>query len=336
MKKLLLSFLLLAVTPLLFGQPQIEFVAQVTEVNVDPDNPAQGTLKVALILEADLQVLVDESTEIEDEDGDPLSLAEILVGSFVKVEGIFTPEGILAVDIKVGGEAKEFEVKGQIANIDTDNRKISVANIVILVPAEAEIKDASGAPLLFADLEVGQFVKVEGTFAGGQFVASEVKVIPAGAAVARVKVEGFVSAMDSDSMQVTVEGVGPVAIQITPETDIRGDLALGKYVRVSGALDTDLSIIARKITVIPLLRLSPKKLKMGTEEARTIHAVLRVLQDADVELTLSSMAPEIADTSVTTLTIPAGTLNVMFEVQSGVTEGETEICRRPAGCTGRR
>lgn len=302
---------------------QIEFTGTVKSIEKESDQVA--VLMVSLTSTFDIPVRITGMTEIRDENGEPMTLSEIKVDMTLEIEGLFLEKGILAREVKVAKKATDFELKGRIENIDGLNREIKVLGFVIQVPETAEIKDSEGDPLLFSGLQLNQFVEVEGNVSESRLVASEVKVIRPEAKKARVRLEGIVVSMEESTLQVLVEAVGPALVRITPETDIHGTLAVGVLVRVIGTINEDLSVAARKIIVRSIVQLAPHRLKMGTNKTRRVEVILRKTFDQDVELAVTSLNPDLAKASVSSLTIPAGKVTGSFQVTSGPTSGETTI-----------
>ena len=142
-----------------------------------------------------------------------------------------------------------------------------------------------------------------------------------------INFEGIVKSFEDPDLTVLIEGEIEVLVEVTPETDVKGDLDEGVLVRVKGTLQQDLSVRARKIIVKRLLQLAPGELKMRLNQNRRVEIILRETLGTDVELTITSLDPSIAQVaeSDSTVTIPAGKVTRSFEVSSGSIEGETIV-----------
>ncbi|MDA2934588.1 DUF5666 domain-containing protein [Acidobacteria bacterium AH-259-D05] len=329
MKRILFfSFILIFSTLAYAADEQFEFVAAVT--NVTPEGDDGAVLTMSLVTGFDITVRVTSETEIKDDNEDPLTVADLEIGLVLEVEGIFTDGAILAREIEVTDDERDFEIRGMIEAIG--DREITVHGFMIMVPLDAEIKDAAGNPLDFSDLKVDQLVKVEGSV-DETLIASEVKVRISEEPTTRVRFEGIVLEVvnppegsdDLPFILVQIEGDATAKVQIRAETEIKGDLAVGVLVRVIGTLADDLSVNARRIIVKRLLQLSPDELEMRLNQTRRVEVILRSPRDADVELTLTVDPLDLVELSTNTVMIPAGKITGFFEVTSGATAGEALI-----------
>ena len=315
---------------LLATTAQLEFTGELRAV--EKENEEVALLTVAVTAEFDVLVRVTGATEILDDNDNPITLSQLEVSTRLKIRGISTDPWILAEEIEVTDEGYQFGLKGKIENIDAPNREIQVLGVIIQVPVSAKIRDDEGAPLTFADLELDQFVEVEGD-SYNPLVASVVEVRSPNRHPERVKFEGTIVFIEEPELQVEIEGVGPVLVHIVPETEIEGFLALSVFVQVSGTFKGDLSVQANKITVKGVLELVPHRLEMSFNETHTVQAILSGTVDADVSVDLITLNPAIVEPSVTTLVILAGEISASFQVHSASTEGETFIQASLAGET---
>ena len=325
-----LTLLLSVFWTLYSAPPQVKFIADVKSIEVMGDEVA--LLTMSLTPEFEITVRVTGDTEIRDQDDEPLTAFDLEEGMTLKVEGLFTEEGILAQEIDVKDDRAEFKIRGKIDDINSADREISVLVFVINVPENAEIKDEEGNSLLFSELELGQLVVVKGNVIEETLVARRVKVRDEKDRVVRIHFEGTVTSIEGSILEVSIEGAPTALVKITDETEIEGDLMVGVLVRVFGTIEPDLSVSARRILVQQPLQLTPDKLELGFDQAHRVEAILRQIRDIDVDLTITSLDPAIAQPSVgdvisgtVTLTIPAGKVSGGFQVVSGTTEGETAI-----------
>lgn len=324
MKRILPWIIFLGSLVQVFSAPaEVEFTGVIKSIQKESDQVA--VLMVALTSTFDVPVRVTGLTEIQDEDDKPMTLSELKVGMTVSVKGLFVQKGILAKEVQVAEKGNDFELKGRIQHVDTANREIKLLGFVVQVPETAEIKTDDGNPLLFSDLQVGQFAEVEGNVSGDRLMATEVKVKVTEEKPARIKFEGVIVAIEGSTLKVLIEAVDAAVVHITPDTQVHGELAVGVLVHVAGTINPDLSIKAHKIIVKEILQLAPHKLKMGVNQKRRVEVILRGTLETDVTLTISSLNPDIAKASVSSVTIPKGKIAGFFEVISGPTAGKTSL-----------
>ena len=131
------------------------------------------------------------------------------------------------------GKATNLNLKGIVSAIDADALTITVSAKVINVPETAEIIDAVGAPLTFADITVNKRVHVTGKTVGGVSTAKVVRVLD-------YAVKGTVSLLDGTCPTVTftVDGqdvatTATTAFQYGDCTKLADDMT----VEVQGTLD---------------------------------------------------------------------------------------------------
>ena len=300
---------------------QIDFVATVVEIVREDGDGAVLTMSVTSDVEVTVRVTAD--TDITDPDEDLITVLDLSVGMVLKVKGVFITAGILALEIDVKDAKPHFEIQGPIETI------IGLSTIIVhgfmIVVDEAEIKGVPDKPLGFSDLMSGQLVKVKGNVIDGALVAFEVKVGVFKERPARVRFEGLVTAVGESDIMVLIEGDVSILVRITPETETKGDLAVGVLLGVIGTLADDLNVDARRIRVRRLLQLSPHKLKMRLNQTRRVEVILRETLDRAVDLDVSVVPTDLVELSPTTVMIPADRVTGSFEVTSGATVGEAVI-----------
>lgn len=300
----------------------VEFTARIAAVTPDGETTV---LTMQVTPSVSIPVLVTALTEIKDENGLPAGVDALVPDVEVKVEGLFTASGVLALELQlVGGQ--EFELKGQITAVDPAGA-IQLHGFTVVVPETARIQGPRGEPLSFADLVAGMNVKVEGYISGEDLVATHVKQLPSDAAFARISFLGTIQEMNPDAgtLVVRLEGGVDVLVQVSDETEIRGELSLGALVKVSGLISPELLVTAYRLQVVSLVRCSPDELHLGFGETAEVTVVLRQMLAEDLVLSLSSAHPEVATPDVDSLTIPAGEVTATFMVTAGSTEGRTAI-----------
>ncbi len=297
---------------------QVEFVAKVKAIETESEQV--GTLTMQLTPTFDIKVRVTEMTEIRGAADAELGVKDLATGMLLKIEGIFTDAMILAKDIQVFEGVSAFEVKGPIETIDTTAKTITVLGLVIKVTDETSLK---GVPS-FADLKAGDIVKIEGkiedALVATELIVADTKTFKP----PRISFEGIVTAVDQAEIKVLVEGVDEVPVRISAQTDIHGEVAVGVGVRIIGTIGDDLIVDAAKIIVQKLLQVAPEKLKLQPDQVRQVIVILHTFFEKDVDVTVVSAKPEIAELAVDKITIPAGKLTGQFDVK-GKAAGETVV-----------
>jgi hypothetical protein len=177
-------------------------------------------------------VIVDSQTAFEG-----ATFATLAVGNVIEVSGMPDNMGIIHatfIELKAANftPGMEIEVKGTVQNLNASAKTFqinaltvdfaSVMNLPVGLPAN------------------GQFVEVKGTtFAGSELIADNIELEDNNFGVMDVdeaQVEGFVTAMTSQSNFM----VGVQQVQTMPSTvfegGVAGDIALGKELETEGAL----------------------------------------------------------------------------------------------------
>ncbi len=297
---------------------QVEFVAKVKAIEVESDEVAN--LDMQLTSTFVMKVRVTEMTEIRAEGDAELSAQDLKVGMLLRIEGIFTDATILAKEIQVFEGVSAFEVKAEIEKIDTTAKTITVLGLLIKYTDETDLKGAKS----FADLKVGDVVKVEGKIEDAliatNIIVSDAKTFQP----PRISFEGIVTFVEATGIKVLVEGVDEVVVRVNDETDVHGDVVVGVGVRVVGTIGEDLVVDADKVIVQKLLQVAPTKLKLQPDQIRQVIVILHTFFDDDVEVKVVSAKPEIAELAVDKIVIPAGKLTGQFDVK-GKAAGETVI-----------
>ena len=187
----------------------------------------------------------------------------------------------------------EFAVRGIIEAL-SDNPTITIDGLSIAVPADAEIFDEEGNPLAYADLLVGQLVRIGGEIEGGELTATKVRVRIRDEAPVCISFEGTVAEVGDAGFLVELEAVGNVLVHITGETEITGDLTTGVLARVVGTVEPDLSVSARKVLIRTLLQVALRRVKVRAGQSHPAEVILRSPLDGPVDVEITSENPEIA------------------------------------------
>ncbi|MDX1428903.1 MAG: DUF5666 domain-containing protein [Rhodothermales bacterium] len=191
---------------------------------------------------------VTDRTEIFDERGEPFPFEQIEVGMFVSIKGLLFPATHRALALKIEVRTRRFvHLVGTINEIG--DGAISVSGIRVFINDMTEIVGSNGEPLEFADLQIGQIVKVEGWKGVGGVVAKRIKV--------RLRVEDEVWAIGIlEAVQDSNIVVLGVSFRVLPDTRILdsdgeakplGELEVGRPVRVRGELLADGTLIALSV-----------------------------------------------------------------------------------------
>ena len=270
-----------------------------------------------------LPVFVTDTTDIRDVNEDPFT-GVITVGMTLRVRGLFTGDGVLAEEIRVADLEGEFAVRGAIESL-SDNPTVTIDGLAIAVASDAEIFDEEGNPLPFADLLVGQLVRISGDIENGELTAAKIRVRIRDEALVRISFEGDVIEVADASFMVVLEAVGEILVHITGATEITGDLTTGVLVRVIGTIEPDLSVSARKVLIKRLLQVAPRRVKVHVGQSHPAEVILRSPLDGPVEVQITSQNPEIARVEPPDgVTISAGKVTASFDV-IGVASGETIV-----------
>lgn len=166
-------------------------------------------------------------------------------------------------DEREGRGNRGVEVNGRITAIDTAARTLTIGTRQVSVPATATIRHG-WRTLTLADLEIGDHVEIKGSITGTTFVASEVKVEQGGDDeddeaeddddddANEVKLAGAVSARAGTCPALTFT-VQSKKVTTTAATTFREILctaiADGSVVEVKGTLQTDGSVLARRVSL---------------------------------------------------------------------------------------
>ena len=124
-----------------------------------------------------VRFLVDSNTVIRDEQHLAITLDQILPGLQVEVKARRLADGSwLAIKIEVKVEkAGEMEISANIDSLGTNF--LIVGGVTFLVDDSTKVYDFHGNPILFSDLNQGQYVEVKGYLqADGSYLATKIKL----------------------------------------------------------------------------------------------------------------------------------------------------------------
>jgi hypothetical protein len=305
---------------------EVEFTGTVGVVY--PGDEGAGTIDVS-VSGTTLKVLVDADTDITSGESE-ITITDLAGGDFVKVEGKFSSEGVLASSIeKLTSDAENgFEVRGQITAIQVTDSSVVISIAGITVTADKAMQ-TSGRPSTrvdIASLTVGTAVSIEGTISGDTWTATSVHVFSdKGKKKDVVRFEGTIQSIDGALIYVLVDGTEtPQPVIVGPDTRTCGTLAVGAVVEVKGKLNADLQVEADVVCVIGALEIKPDhlKLKVGTTEWLTVKLRETASSEVTVNLTVSSGVVTLSAPSVT---IPEGSKIATFSVTAGQDTGDATI-----------
>ncbi|MEE8583348.1 MAG: DUF5666 domain-containing protein [Acidobacteriota bacterium] len=317
---------LLFLTGLLQATPsQVEFTARIQSVERTGNIVV---LTMELTPDFSLPVRVTPNTEVKDENNQDASPDVLVPGAIAKIEGIFTDQGLLALEAEITDDASEVEVTGSIesvADLGSGSRQIEVLGFLFTVTPAAEVSDSLGNQLFASDLQVGQLVKVEGMANGDQLLARQVKLRSAAPGFAAISVQGVVSEINGAQILISIQGGVSALVEVNAQTEIKGVLALGARVRVRGVMNSDLFISARRIQALDPFRLLPDELRLDFAQTGRVDLVLAAVAAEDLTFSLISRNPSVATPLSASLTVPAGSLTASFSVLSGSIEGRAFV-----------
>ncbi|TAL68108.1 MAG: T9SS type A sorting domain-containing protein [Bacteroidetes bacterium] len=198
-------------------------------------------------------ILMTDSTVIRIEGQDSASKSDLSVGLMVEVEGNIVDSTYYAQKIKIESEGEhhngqEFEISGTVSAIGADN--FTIDTLTIYVDSNTGVVKEHAGVISFADLAVGDSVRVKGTIdSNGLYTAEKVKVIVN--EQLKVEEEGLISDVTDSTITVNIS-----TFVITADTRIRkGDstvdktaLTVGEQVHVKGMM-TDSNLIAIEIKI---------------------------------------------------------------------------------------
>jgi hypothetical protein len=202
---------------------------------------------------------VDVNTEIKGEHGSSLSLSDLLVGDFVKVEADIMPNGkFLATKIEVENDNhfNEFVVEGYIDSLGAD--LVVVGGQEFSVTAQTETRGDHESRLTFADLNLSMFVEIKAiSHSDGSFLSTKIKVEydPN-----QFNTTGIMTGISSQSVYISNTSyqinANTVALDSSYQVMALNDLTLGKEVKVWVDNNNPADPIALQIKLEPLGKLT--------------------------------------------------------------------------------
>lgn len=200
---------------------------------------------------AGLEFVVDDNTEIVDEQYRPIDLEQIRVGFVVEVRADIIDSERLATRIEIQERFEDVvEITGAIAEIGETT--LVVAGVEFMVTQQTEILDEYDDPIEFQDLEVGQIVEVRAEILNdGEVVATRIRIEDRFSG--EVELVGSIDELGEES--VVVAGI---RFHVNAETEILdrernpisvSQLEVGFTVEIKGMIQSQGQILATRIEV---------------------------------------------------------------------------------------
>ncbi len=235
--------------------PGVKFVATMESLSGPVEGP--WTLTIMATSSQTIDVIVDESTEIEDEQDNALTpdgLAAMPEGTIVKIAAVFMEEGLYARSVDIVKYDNEFEIKGQVDSVDCGSCLVLLLGFEIILSPDTEIRGADGDSLTCEDITSEQFIKVKGMVTDSALIATSVQVGIPGKEHLVVEFDAVVQEMADSEWLVAIGGNNPgaavpVLVVLDENTEIIGTIEVGTEVEITGVLTPDLAVLARLIKV---------------------------------------------------------------------------------------
>jgi hypothetical protein len=239
---------------------EIEIEGAITAIN-------EGSQTIS-VLGYVVQVLPDTNIfgEGDDDrkDGDEdhhvsLTFADLSLGDRVEIKGLRCGgDAVTAEEIEVKGHRDREhecgrELHGVITEIDSSNGTLVVGKVMLKTDDSTRVVDRHGQPLNFADLVVGDWVKVEYCKdPTGAPVASTIRREERDRRERRIKIEGRISAIDPDQEILTVRGIHIAAgdaeiFNEAGEPLAFSELIVGDFIKAHGFLEGEHLVHATRI-----------------------------------------------------------------------------------------
>jgi len=206
----------------------------------------------ASLVVAGIEFIVTQHTEILDEDGNPIDLAELKLGQIVEVRAEIMNDGtVVATRIEIEDRFRdEVELVGRIDELGEES--VVVAGVRFLVDANTEILDRDSNPISFSQLEVGLVVEIKGVVqSGGQILATRIQV--KNRIEDEVKIIGVIEEIKERSITVLDRTFGLTNHTVIFDADNNkislAHLFVGQTVEVRGVLLPDGTLVAIRIQV---------------------------------------------------------------------------------------
>ncbi len=134
------------------------------EVEGDEDVEVSGIIEELgedFLVVSGVSFIVTDTTEVVDEDGQPITFAALVVGQFVEVHGQFVEGALVAVRIEVEDDRLEDEVRAQATLDSVEPDAVVLLGQAFLVTDDTVILGLDDMPITLDDLAAGEVVEVE-------------------------------------------------------------------------------------------------------------------------------------------------------------------------------
>jgi hypothetical protein len=172
----------------------------------------------------------DGAARIGDDDGNALASSQLKLGMMVEVKGSVDVAAKLgkATDITVSSQ-----LQGAVESVDAPNNSFTVLGVKVVVNQNTAYEGLAS----LADLKVGDFVEVHGTFdaTARTLTATRVEKEQPFTGTFKVRVAGIVSNLDTKAMTFTL-GNRKVDYSQAKLVDLPNGLSNGAFVRVKGTV----------------------------------------------------------------------------------------------------
>jgi Domain of unknown function (DUF5666) len=240
--------------------PGVKFVAPMEGLYGTVEGP--WTLTIMATSSQTIDLIVDEATEIEDEQDNALTpdgLAAMPEGTIVKIAAVFMEEGLYARGVDIVKHNDDFELTGQVDSVDCVSGVVVLLGFEISLSTDTIISGADGDLLTCENITPEQFIKVEGFVTDSALTATKVKVGIPGKEHLVVEFDAVVSEMTDSEWLVAIGGNNPgatvpVLVVLDESTEIIGTVEVGSEVEITGVLTPELAVLARMIKVEGLKR----------------------------------------------------------------------------------
>lgn len=326
MKKVIIimsGLLLLSCGLLMADFPGIKFVAPMEGVSGPVDD--QWTLTVKATSSETIDLLLDEASEIEDEEGGvltPEELASLPAGTVVKIAAVFMEAGLYVRELEVVKDDNEFEFQGSLESVGCEPGLIVLLGFEISLAPDTEIRSADGDLLACGDLVPEQYIKVKGIVTDTALIATKIKVGIPGKEHLLMEFDAVVLEM-TETMTETEwlvaiggnnpEASVPVLVVLDGNTEIEGEVVVGTEVEITGVLTPELAVLAKLIKVE-----GPKGSKNGKDGKGDDDEADEDEADEAVELEVK-WSPDVIRAA------PKGTRTVRLMLKHGIAEEDLEV-----------
>ena len=227
----------------------IRFRATVVRVDETADGGATVTVRLQGF---DVGILANADTEVES-NGDEVGLNGLSAGTFVKIAGFFSADGIVAEEIDILDTVEgQFRLRGVISAVGlvSGGTVITLLGVDVLVIEETALRQRGPAGELSAvDLASGMVADARGILDDSQLVATHLKIGNRESDGVIVEFEGTISSISGGTLLVDTEAGGGAAVVVSDDTRVKGVLEVGKFVEVKGTLNQSLAVEASVIKV---------------------------------------------------------------------------------------